>query len=127
MNRMKSLRFPVKGVGGFNLILSDIGVVVAIVSSVMVLFVRVSEFHLLSKYQVSSSQSLEGSVYQSIRVSWCQGVGVRCKDTGTFVGESTLLLDFRTLKTKRSTVYTLVFVAKRFSRMRRKKPCISSK
>jgi hypothetical protein len=82
---------------------------------------------LLLKYQVSSSQGLEVSVYRSVKFSWCQGVGVRCKDTGTFVGESTLLLDFGTLKTKHSTVYTLVFVAKRFARMRRKKPCISSK
>jgi hypothetical protein len=31
---------------------------------------------------------------------------VRCKDTGVFFGESTLLLDFETFKAKRLTVLT---------------------
>jgi hypothetical protein len=79
---MKSLHFPVKGVGGFNLILSDISVVVAIVSSAIVSFIGVS------KYRVSLGQGFVVSV----------GVEVRCKDTGAFVGETTLLLDFRTLR-----------------------------
>jgi hypothetical protein len=70
---MKSLRFPVKGVGGFNLILSDISVVVAIVSSAMVLFVGVSKFRLLSKYQVSVYRSVKVSLYQSVMVSRCRG------------------------------------------------------
>jgi hypothetical protein len=62
---MKSLRFPVKGVGEFNLILSDIGVVVAIVSSAIVLFIGVS------KYRVSLGQGFEVSVYRGIKVSEC--------------------------------------------------------
>jgi hypothetical protein len=41
---------------------------------------------MLSKYQ--------GVEYHRVKVSWYQGVGVRCKDTGTVIGESTLLLDF---------------------------------
>jgi hypothetical protein len=129
---MKSLRFPVKGVSGLSLIFSEaFGVVVAMVSAMvaMVSAMVSSVSVLVSRCQVCqvlSSQGLEGSVYQSIKVLWCQGVGVHCKDTGVFVGESTLLLDFRMLKTKRSTVCTLVSVAKRFASKRRKKLCITS-
>jgi hypothetical protein len=47
---------------------------------------------------VSSSQGLEVSVYRGVRVSLYQSIGVRCKDTGAVVGETTLLLDFETLR-----------------------------
>jgi hypothetical protein len=53
----------------------------------------------VSRCQVSSSQSLEVSFGQDFVV-----VGVRCKDTGTFVGKSTLLLDFEMFKAKCLTV-----------------------
>jgi hypothetical protein len=88
----------------------------AIVLSLVSLFVSVS-FLDVEVSSISSSQSLEVSVYRSVKVSfvvkvsWCQSVGVRCKNTGAVVGETTLLLDFRTFKTKRSTVCTQVFVA----------------
>jgi hypothetical protein len=90
MNSMKSLRFPVKGVGGLSLMFSEAFVIVAVDCSAMVsVFVVVSRFlcryrFSVSRCQVSSSQSLEVSVYQSVKVSWYQGVRVRCKNTGAF-------------------------------------------
>jgi hypothetical protein len=60
---------------------------------------------------VSSSQSLEVSVYRGVKVSECAVRILACS-----LVRQTLLLDFGTLKTKRSTVYTLVFVAKRVAR-----------
>jgi hypothetical protein len=53
---------------------------------------------MLSKYRGVKYRRVKVSRYRLIRVLWYQGVGVRCKDTGAFVGESTLLLDFETLK-----------------------------
>jgi hypothetical protein len=48
--------------------------------------------------EVSGVSSIVESRFRGISLSECQGVGVRCKDTGTFVGESTLLLDFETFR-----------------------------
>jgi hypothetical protein len=55
-------------------------------------------YQMLSKYRGVKYRQVKVSRYRLIRVSWYQGVEVRCKDTGAFVGESTLLLDFETLK-----------------------------
>jgi hypothetical protein len=57
MNKIKSLRFPVKGVGGFNLIFSEIVVIVATVFLAIVPVVSDVEVSVsVSKYQVSLSQ-----------------------------------------------------------------------
>jgi hypothetical protein len=91
MNRMKSVRFPVKGVSGLSLIFSRVFVVVAVDFSAMVLVLVslfVSKFlcqyrFSVSRYQVcqvSSSQGLEVSVYQSVKVLWYQCIVVsRCR------------------------------------------------
>jgi hypothetical protein len=88
INRIKSLRFPVKGVGGLSLIFSEaFGVVVV----AMVLAMVFSCCWCRYRFQY------QGVKYRRVKVSWYQGVGVRCKDTGTFIGEFTLLLDFKRL------------------------------
>jgi hypothetical protein len=43
---------------------------------------------------------------------------VRCKDTGAFIGEFTLLLDFETFEAKRLTVYTSSACSKWFASSR---------
>jgi hypothetical protein len=43
-------------------------------------------------------QKYQGVKYRRVKVLWYQGVGMHCKDTGAFVGESTLLLDFETFR-----------------------------
>jgi hypothetical protein len=90
MNRIKSLRFPVKGVGGFNLTFSEVFVVVVSVFSAIVIchLSRCQSFI----FGVKVSGVVE-SRFRGVRVSGCT-----CKDTGAFVGESTLLLDFEMLK-----------------------------
>jgi hypothetical protein len=105
MNKMKSLHFTVKGVGGLSLIFSEVVIVImfamvsGIISLLSVLVSFVSRFcFLVSRYQVLSKSEFQGIGF--VKVSWCQGVRVRCKDTGVFVGESTLLLDFKTFKAK---------------------------
>jgi hypothetical protein len=50
------------------------------------------------RVKVSRCRFLGVSKFRCIRVSWCQSVGVRCKDTGAVVGKTTLLLDFETLR-----------------------------
>jgi hypothetical protein len=90
MNRMKSVRFPVKGVGGLSLIFSRVFVAVDFLAMVSV---SVSSFvsKFLCQYcfsvlwyqvcQVSLSQGLEVSVYQSVKVSWYQCIMVsRCRN-----------------------------------------------
>jgi hypothetical protein len=105
---MKSLHFPVKGVGGLSLIFSEVVIVI--------MFAMVSAIVFLCRYRLSWCQSfgpwcrgikycqVKVSRYRFVRVSWCQGIGVRCKDMGAFIGESTLLLDFETFKAKHLTV-----------------------
>jgi hypothetical protein len=82
---MKSLHFPVKGVGGLSLIFSEAFVVIVVVSAMVSSWCQSFDFGVSS---IVESRS------QGIGLSECQGVGVRCKDTGAFVDESTLLLDF---------------------------------
>jgi hypothetical protein len=48
--------------------------------------------------EVIKVSSIVESKFRGISLSWCRGVGVCCKNTGAFVGESTLLLDFKTFK-----------------------------
>jgi hypothetical protein len=106
MNKMKSLRFPVKGVGGLSLTFSEAFGVVIVVTMVSAIVSSLywCRYCLWCQGFVSrcrgikyrQSQSLKISVF--VRVSWCQGVRVRCKNTGMVVGEFTLLLDFKTLK-----------------------------
>jgi hypothetical protein len=69
------------GIGGVKVL--SLGVEVSGVSSI----IKVSRFRFIRV-----------SKFCGISVSWCQGVGVRCRDTGAFVGESTLLLDFETFR-----------------------------
>jgi hypothetical protein len=114
------LRFPVKGFSGLSLTFSEaFGVVVAIVLgivslSVSVLFVSRFRFQCRGvKYH-----RVKVSRYWLVKISWCQGVGVCCKDTGAFVGEFTLLLDFETFKAKHLTVYTSSACSKWFARSR---------
>jgi hypothetical protein len=99
---MKLLCFPVKGVGGFNLTVSEVfGVMVAmvsgIVSSLSVSFVVLSgcqSFVLGVKIL-----GVVESRFRGVKVLRCA-----CKDTGVFVGEFTLLLDFKTFEAKCLTV-----------------------
>jgi hypothetical protein len=99
---MKSLHFPVKGVSGFNLTVSEVfSIVVAmvsgIVSSLLVSFVILSgcQSFILGVKVLGVVESR----FHGVKVSGCA-----CKDTGMFVGEFTLLLDFKTFKAKHLTV-----------------------
>jgi hypothetical protein len=44
--------------------------------------------------EVSSIVESKSRGIGSVKVLWCQGIGVRCKNTGAVVCEFTLLLDF---------------------------------
>jgi hypothetical protein len=105
MNKMKSLHLLVKGVGGLSLTFSEafgVVIVVAMVSAIVSSLYR-CRYHLWCQGFVSQcrgikyrqSQSLKVSVF--VRVSWCQGVRVHCKNMGVIIGEFTLLLDFKRL------------------------------
>jgi hypothetical protein len=134
---MKSLRFPVKGVSGLSLIFSEALVVMVADVSAMV-SISVSSFVVVSKFLcwywlcqsfVSRCRGIRcvvESKSRGIGLSWCQGVGVRCKDTGAFVGETTLLLDFGTLRQNVRQSELKCSLPRGLQEMRRKELCILS-
>jgi hypothetical protein len=97
---MKLLRFPVKGFGGLSLMFSEaLVIVVPMVLIISVVSTMVSSWYQSFSFGVGIGWLRFCSIKVSgCRLSWCRGVEVRCKNMGAFVGESTLLLDFKMFK-----------------------------